>query len=284
MHHSIIFNMKLTIKDLRQCTFQIEVDEKKTVKEFKDIIENVKGPLYAANRQTLIYAGKILENSSTLNTLNLDEKHFLVLMLRPPVSKNDKLEVADQSAASGVLNTENSLTYPEPIANLIEMGYDREDVLNALQASSNNPERAVEYLINGLPDDHLNNMDTQLPSNRLAFLRQSPEFRQMQQLVFENPIALRGCIDQLSRTNPQLFQIISENQQDFIDLLNEFHPTEDNVLFENNTADITITDAERGTIERLKALGFSEHLVIQAYFACDKDENLTAEFLFSQVD
>jgi len=42
---------------------------------------------------------------------------------------------------------------------------------------------------------------------------------------------------------------------------------------------VNISENERAAIERLEALGFARPPVIEAYFACDKDEELTLNYL-----
>jgi len=58
---------------------------------------------------------------------------------------------ADNPAGSD-LSFVSGVVLQTSIQNMMEMGFQREQVLRALRASYNNPDRAVEYLFNGIPD------------------------------------------------------------------------------------------------------------------------------------
>ncbi|OCT97799.1 hypothetical protein XELAEV_18010029mg [Xenopus laevis] len=216
-------------------------------------------------------------------------------------------------------------SYENMVTEIMSMGYEREQVIAALRASFNNPDRAVEYLLMGIPSDSegqavaeppeaLSSTPTEplpvaagaaatttVPStpstggNPLDFLQNQPQFQQMRQIIQQNPSLLPALLQQIGRENPSLLQQISQHQEQFIQMLNDPVPESGGqgggggggrgVAAEAGSGQmnyIQVTPQEKEAIERLKALGFPEGLVIQAYFACEKNENLAANFLLQQ--
>merc|ERR1712112_623680 len=100
-------------------------------------------------------------------------------------------------------------------------------------------------------------------------------------------------LQQIGRSNPELLSIISQNQEAFIRMINEGEAGADlagalaggpgeGAGDLDQPGVIQVSPQDKEAIERLKALGFPESLVVQAYFACEKNENLAANFLLSQ--
>ncbi|XP_051550101.1 UV excision repair protein RAD23 homolog A-like [Myxocyprinus asiaticus] len=221
-------------------------------------------------------------------------------------------------AAASILVTGQA--YENLVTEIMLMGYEREQVIAALRASYNNPDRAVEYLLMGIPTEPeqplqevvrptpVSNPNPPAPQqpqvppasvagaesgvaqatgNPLEFLRTQPQFQQMRQIIQQNPALLPALLQQLGRDNPQLLQQITQHQERFVQMLNEPQAGEPGdgaaeVQAAPPTNYIHVTPQEKEAIERLKALGFPEGLVIQAYFACEKNENLAANFLLQQ--
>lgn len=55
----------------------------------------------------------------------------------------------------------------------------------------------------------------------LEYLRQSPQFQQLRQLVQQQPAMLEPILQQVAENNPQLAQMISLNPDQFLQLLAE---------------------------------------------------------------
>lgn len=142
-------------------------------------------------------------------------------------------------------------SYENMITEIMSMGYEREQVIAALRASFNNPDRAVEYLLMGIPGDRESQAVVDPPpqavstgtpqspavaaaaatttattatsagGHPLEFLRNQPQFQQMRQIIQQNPSLLPALLQQIGRENPQLLQQISQHQEHFIQMLNE---------------------------------------------------------------
>ncbi|XP_064387081.1 UV excision repair protein RAD23 homolog A-like [Halichondria panicea] len=225
----------------------------------------------------------------------------------------------------------------EATSNLMALGYEQDQVIRALNASFNNPDRAAELLMTGnVPNDPIPTAPEGMeeepgeqpsrdippgqqgegesaggppPANPFEFLQDRPQFQLLRTLVQQNPGSLPNLLQQIGQANPQLLQLVSSNQQAFIDMLNRPSPGEGVGAgpvagagagappqipqglspqipqgLPPGAVSIQVTPEEKEAIERLKGLGFAESAVIQAFVACDKNEELAANFLLSEND
>ncbi|PSR91174.1 Ubiquitin receptor RAD23d like [Actinidia chinensis var. chinensis] len=229
------------------------------------------------------------------------------------------------------------------IQQILDMGggtWDRDTVVRALRAAFNNPERAVEYLYSGIPEQvevppvarapasglaanspaqppqsaqpapapapapvplsgpNANPLDLfpqglpNMGSNAagagtLDFLRNSQQFQALRTMVQANPQILQPMLQELGKQNPHLMRLIQEHQADFLRLINEpAEGVEGNILEQLTAAmpqAVTVTNEEREAIERLEAMGFDRALVLEVFFACNKNEELAANYLLDHM-
>lgn len=388
--------MKLTFKDLKQNKFVIEAEPSELISDVKEKISKEKG--WDASQQKLIYSGKILQDTNTVESYKIEEKGFIVCMLQKPKtapagtasSSNPPSTpvpaaaptpappaAPQQSAASstpavpttpspagavtssqlGETPTPQSINDPSSlamgpervaiIANLESMGFERSQIDLALRAAFYNPDRAVEYLLNGIPenvqqalrpvqaasapsaasptsagggdgvDEPVNLFEAAAQAGQggrgagarggaggglfgaptgagaaagaaagglgnLDFLRNNPQFQQLRQVVQQQPQMLEPILQQVGAGNPQLAQLIGQHPDQFLQLLSE--DGDNDAPLPPGAQAISVTEEEREAIERLCRLGFPRDQAIQAYFACDKNEELAANFLFEQPE
>ncbi|KAM3588884.1 UV excision repair protein rad23 [Umbelopsis sp. WA50703] len=368
--------MKLTFKTLQQKQFQLDVDGTSTVADVKKQIEETQG--HPITTQKLIYSGKILADDNTVESYNISEKDFLVVMVskpkatkastsstpttpakveapkeepkaapvapaasegtastQPPASTTTENPAESKATAAGdetkPWNASDALVtgqqYESAIQNMVEMGFERDQVIKAMRASFNNPDRAVEYLFSGIPEhllqeqsasaqetaeEHMEEDSEQVAgtdtgdntpqnlfqaaaqqaqreqqqsggANDLSFLRSAPQFQQLRQLVQSNPNLLQPLLQQVGQSNPDLLRIINQDPQAFLQMLAEGSEEDDEgMAAPPGSQVIQVTQEEKEAIDRLEGLGFERALVIEAFFACDKNEELAANYLFDQ--
>nr|CAA72741.1 RAD23, isoform I [Daucus carota] len=217
------------------------------------------------------------------------------------------------------------------IQQILDMGggtWDRDTVIRIVRAAFNNPERAVEYLYSGIPEQaeappvapsppsgqaanpldqppaaaqpapasagpNANPLDLfpqglpDMGSNaagagNLDFLRTNQQFQALRAMVQSNPQILQPMLQELGKQNPHLMRLIQEHQADFLQLINEPMEGGENLLGHGPQA-ISVTPEERDAIERLEAMGFDRELVLEVFFACNKNEELAANYLLDHM-
>ncbi|KAI9884072.1 MAG: hypothetical protein M1823_004138 [Watsoniomyces obsoletus] len=399
--------MKLTFKDLKQQKFVIEAEPTETILQIKERIAQEKG-WEAPQQKLIYSGKILQDEKTVESYKIEEKGFIVCMFTKPkaPVTPTPQTPaqassstpappaapVSGPSAApanppatpspapTGGSTSAESATFNDPsalalgaqreaaVANMESMGFPRAEIDRAMRAAFFNPDRAVEYLLNGIPENVQQEQQQQhqppaggasqpsaqttgtttnpsgdagdQPINlfeqaaaqagrgsggsggarsggsgggsgagsgsgcggaaaattaaagitggaggglgNLDFLRNNPQFQQLRQVVQQQPHMLEPILQQVGAGNPQLAQLIGQNRDQFLQLLSE--DVDDDAPLPPGAQAISVTEDEREAIERLCRLGFERDLVIQAYFACDKNEELAANFLFDQPD
>ncbi|KAK5792418.1 Putative DNA repair RAD23-1 -like protein [Gossypium arboreum] len=117
----------------------------------------------------------------------------------------------------------------------------------------------------------------------LDFLRNNQQFQALRSMVQSNPQILQPMLQELGKQNPQLLRLIQEHHAEFLQLINEPLEGSEGDIFDQAEQEmphaVNVTPAEQEAIERLEAMGFDRALVIEAFLACDRNEELAANYL-----
>jgi UV excision repair protein RAD23 len=352
--------MQLQIKTLSNEKFTIECELTDTVRTIKENIaaKDLKDK-YEADSVKLIYAGKILEDSKTLESYSINQESFLVVVKQappknppaaasstntpsntatsastptrspnvvPPVPSSVPQQQPRTTPSTGTAPaaTQDSFLSPEArekaLSELTDMGFDRIQAEQALRASFYHVERAAEYLITGTiptvvegPASSQGGGSAQTPTGSesstggrrpggvddLSELSSNPQFQALRQLIQQNPDQLQTLMQTLQATQPELFQLIEQRPQEFLELLNQADEgdeagDDDDPLQGGaggpgghgppGTVTITLSPQDQQAINRLQDMGFERNRVIEAFLACDRNEELAANYLLSSFD
>ena len=295
--------MKIILKNLKQVKYEVELEtEKNTIKDLKKEIEKLHG--FDANLIKLLHNGKVLEDHKTLEDYKIKEENVIVMMNIKP-KKRIETESSEQVKPPPTKKEEPSKkeeekpkTYnAEQVNKLIEMGYGSEKVEKALNAANGNMQLAIEFLTSGkIPEQSTYNQSNEQyrqyndSGSRLPELRVYASFIKMK--CSNQPEKILSILDTLEQKNPSLLGFIRDYEEEFKRLLVAPITQEDIINYKRIEEEgggrrrqikINLTPEEREAINRLKNLGdFSESDIIQAYIACDKNEELAANYLFEQ--
>jgi len=181
--------MRIQIRTLNHSNFQIDVEATCTIDKIKEMIEEKTNQSKAS--QVLIFAGKLLSNDDTLESANIKDKDFLVLVAKkaktsantpstqistpvtspqpitttipdtPPTKpESDNTTTSNNVTETGLINESSQTLVTGPLFQSVvdeissSMGFPKEQVVIALRASYGHPDRAVDYLLSGsLPAD-----------------------------------------------------------------------------------------------------------------------------------
>lgn len=270
--------MKLTIKTLKKVSYEIEVSpETDTVELMKMNIEKKSG--FDSKTMKLLFNGVVLDDSKLLSEYKVAEGNVIVLMSAKARPINN---IKEETKAEESVPTKNTDTKEKPVeknivkvpkreaaqpdytthvASLVDMGFNADLSLRAIQAAKGDMSLAIEYLYNGIPSgnaqvplysdylggedsedyegegeepfaieidpealNNLNLSDPQALSNIASIVKV---------IINEDPNMLESLLSEIENSNPEIIEFIKERDEEFKALI-EKPITEEDILKFNN--------------------------------------------------
>merc|ERR1711915_466253 len=110
----------------------------------------------------------------------------------------------------------------EKINKLLDMGFPKESVINALHNAGNNLQLAVDLLSPETESESVTTTSSSLSkSNPLSFLRDIDEFQFLRYLVLQDPSQLKPLLLSFGQSHPEIMRKINLNKDIFISMLHE---------------------------------------------------------------
>jgi len=232
-------------------------------------------------------------------------------------------EIAKDSPESNAVQPASEESTAGGLEILASMGFDRESAKQFLTMANGNVDMAAALLVNDDVrvsrggDQPLSTTDTadadaadsgetiplsgvmpdlsegevfDLPVDHPLYeFTSSDAFGEMRRQVQRNPSSLPSFIHQIMATNPELGRHIITHEEDFLKCLlgeelaatRQDSQSEESRMLEEAIGSFTVEDM--ASIDRLCELGFDKFKVIEAYIACDKNEEHAANFLFDDA-
>ena len=119
---------------------------------------------------------------------------------------------------------ESELEEDSKLSRLTDMGFSKASAENALKASSNNLQGAVEILVPTTENENTTSSpspSSSIKSNPLSFLRDIEEFQFLRYLVLQDPMQLQPLLLSFGQSHPDIMKIINLNKDIFVSMLHE---------------------------------------------------------------
>jgi len=191
------------------------------------------------------------------------------------------------------------------VEKLVAMGFPRDECVRALRLAYNNSDRAVQFLLEGFPeggaDDGDDDGDEQggMPVTSAEVFRQltaNPQFQMLRARIQQDPSLLQIFLTDLQNSNPLLYGVIMDNREAFSQWLSGGSagaPAPSAGTGAPSPAPapapagqplprgpgLAVSAEDRAAIQNLVEMGFNQEDAVNAYFACDKNLQLAANFL-----